>query len=392
MTAVGGMKCPECGRESKSERQLRPFNVRRGALWVAAAVIVAGVLLPSGVRVWQRGLAAALPSRTLLWWMTSTGDPPGSVMQEALYRAGQDPLWWQSELEQRSGAIAQRMIECGPERQAAYAAFFNSVPGSRPNPQAYAVGIVNVQSSDPRTRRNAAALLVALGGWGAPLSAVEALLADPDPAAQANGRVLITGAVAEIMQCLTGTGGKTKETDPARVRALFRLLCEMPLNSYYASPAQLEPFCASPDPEVAARAALMRNRWAGSMSTGTRTELRAALLGAKTLRELKQPPVQGGVSIATFLWRPDGLKDVGALLDDAEPAVRGELLTEVDAATAAMLVYFVPGNTTYWSPLVELMEARAKREPDAELKALLEKLAARITGKPTEQTTSPAVK
>ncbi|MFT3687004.1 MAG: hypothetical protein QM783_19135 [Phycisphaerales bacterium] len=388
MTAVVGMRCPECGRQAKSERQLRPFNVRRWAVWVAALTIAAGLLLPTGVAAWRRGWPAILPSRTLLWWMTSTSNPPGPVLREIMYRGGDDPGWWSGQVQLRCVQLAERMMECGPEASAEYAAVLRSVMREVGDPRFMTLILDNLKSSDPARRRNAATLLVAFGGWGAPLSSVEALLADPDPSAQANGRMLITAAAGEIVQRLTGADGKPAEADPARVRVLVRLLCDMPLNSYYGAAAQLDPLCSSTDPEVAARASIVRNRWLGSLASGTSVSLKAALLGTRTLRELKQPPVPGGVSIATFLWRPEGASEVGKLIEDPDLAVRSELLAEIDGATATMTAYFAPGNTTYWDSLLGFMRAQAQREPDAELKALLEKVVARIEGKP-EQKTAP---
>lgn len=381
MTVVVGMRCPECGRVALSERRLRPFNVRRWAIWCGVLVVAGGLLLPTGIAVLRRGPAAALPGRMLLWWMTATSNPPPAVAREVMYRGGQDRVWWDEQIGKRSAALAERMMECGPVARSDYAGLFSQWglqdPRNRP---AAEVALTNIKSANPVRRRNAAALLAEMGVSVAPLSVVEELLQDPDPATQANGRALIIGALPEIVKRLAGLDGKPPESDPKRVRTLVLLLCDT--QAMYGEPDHLDAVCGSADPEIAARGALVRNRSLSWSRKGTPEALRAALLGARTLRDLKQPPVVGGVSMQSFLWGADLVRPLAVLLEDPDPVVRRELLSELDTTTTLMAGNFVPGNREYWAPLSDPMKARLGHEADPEMKRLLEKLVARTQGEP----------
>lgn len=375
MTGVNGLKCPECGREARSERALRPFNVRRWALWCGGVVVCLGLLLPTGMSVAQRGLAAALPDRTLLWWVCSTGRPPAPVMRDVIFRAGKEPAVWRARITGRSRVLAERLMESVPPETGEYGALLAEARSI----EAGNVALANLHSPDAQRHRNAAELLGLLN-WPLPLVEVEALMADNDPATRANGQRLLTWATGEIVQRLAGVGGP-KETDPRRVRELVRLLALTPPGAFFSEPGQLDGVCASPDAETAAVAALVRNRWGALSGSSSAAMLRAALVGQRTLRELKLAPVAGGVSLGPYLWDPARAALLTPLLEDPDASVRAELLAELDTATAAMAGYYLPGNREHWSPLWKPVRERAGHEPDAAQRALLEKIADLVEGK-----------
>lgn len=381
MTGVPGlMMCPECGQIARSERKLRPTNIRRWALWLGCGVVACGLLLPMGIAMRQRGWAAGVPSSVLLWWVTEVTDPPEGVFKELLVRLErpEEQPWWQEQLRDRSETLAQRLLESSSPAIDQYAVLLRGIESDA----ARQAGMQAIRSVDPRHRRAGAALLVSVGSTWIELNLLETLLADTDPMTVQSGRWLLTRQASEFVNRLDGVG-RPAESNPQEARRLLRLLCEMDGGLYIPGREVLSRWRKSDDPETRARAALLIFRWqhaCGGRDTGL---LREAFIAQRTLADLKLTFAGSDPQIMNWLVSPGEVESLASLIDDADASVREGMLMAMEALAKLWRPYTRPGE-----PLVLLvgfkgaLASRLRVEKDPEVRARLGELIREAEGKP----------
>jgi hypothetical protein len=371
MTALPGvMACPECGRVAKNERGLRPVNVRRWALWIGAAVVAVGLLLPTGIAVQRRGWTAALPGRTLLWWACATGSPPMSVMEELVARVGESPADWDELLTSRQEALGMRMLEAPAEVRDLYAALVRG----RVSPAVTAAASAAVESADVEQRRTGLALLVSGGGQGnVPVDTLVKLLGDTDPQTARNAQTLLVQRLgvhlSEVLRVSDGSA-----TDTQRLRAVLRAATTGGFIAFV--PRELTaPLRRHADAEVSARGTLLEFLNCARTDDVDVELVAATVLAVETVDALgpgQRSPWFDVCRNAT----PAVKKGMLAAINSQDPRVRRALFGQLAAFGALQRPAMAsPGVVPDpWADFRPALVARMAKEADPSVRAALGRL------------------
>jgi hypothetical protein len=384
MTGVPGlMKCPECGRVAKTERQLRPVNVRRWAMWVGAALVALGLLLPSAITVLKRGWPAALPSWAIMRWTVAAGGAPDGVLLEFNHRVREDPGGWRDRLMDNRDALAERMLESPRSTRHLYETLLQWAGGSvstRVLSQANAA----VASSDAERRRAGLALLLIFQREPVPFSVLRPLLTDADPA---TAQTALSMVIANRDSYLVEVAPHGKTRDVESVRVLMRTLTST--NMYLGPP--LDNFTAlrdDPDPEIAARATLLAFYVQQQYRHRPGEMLRRAVLAVATLDAVSPNTRSAWLEPVHYYGFPAVRAAMLAMINDPDPAARRALFTQMEGFSALNPGGF-PGTMDGATKVTRIMEdflpalrERLKSEEDPGAKQLLQKLIDSIEGKP----------
>ena len=371
MTGVPGlMTCTECGRVARNEKQLRPRNVRRGAVWAGAVLIGLALMTPSALTAVRRGTAAAMvPSRTLVWWAGATSDPPAWVLTELSVRikAGEGAEALRGRIAEESETLARRMIKSRAPARSGYARLLRDVrtEGTR------RVGMEGLASADAEDQKGAALLLIIIGEFDLSAEALVPLMSNP--AAGTELSVLCGRSFNTFLARLDGRDGAEAESQTQRIRELLRLLSHVGSAESFNDRDLFERLMKHEDPEIAAGAAVLLHRFANMASyRDDGVLLRAMLRGRQVLIDMGRPfaslprdnyDLVNNPSEFTIAW-----------INDPDPTVRKGLFAAMDKLTSAYAASAkgprdVP---TLW--LLPRLNARLQIEDDPRAKEALQKL------------------
>jgi hypothetical protein len=382
MTGVQGlMTCPECGRVVKNEKQLRPRNVRRSALWAGGALMLLAVAMPTMLAVSARGVAAALPNRALLWWVAATGSPPDSVMVEVLRRsaAPEEGLF---ELRSRNADVfARRLLAADGPSVEFYAVLVESLPIS----EAVRAEALAQMASGDATKRSAA--LRVLTGAANPVEIDQPLIAKWE--ADADPKVASLAVALRYAQ-MNMAAARLIPTDGAAALSVEDLRRYLRLCTSTQHPASIygqqgvAQLVRHGDPEVAALAACLVGAHEFDQIEQDPEKLVGMMRAKETLDRLPSGSGPSWASAGYWVHYPRlrGGEVLRRLIDDKDPAVR-DMVYRQCSPSATIGVGESWGSTIgLWSAILPALETRLETESDAGARKQLANLIEEIKGPP----------
>lgn len=94
MAGVRGLRCPECGREARSERRLLRTRRKRWALALCTVLLLASGAVLGTQRVRQDGWARYAPSTLLIWMLPTLDDHESPAYRELRSRLAPSEGWF----------------------------------------------------------------------------------------------------------------------------------------------------------------------------------------------------------------------------------------------------------------------------------------------------------
>lgn len=376
---AGVMTCPECGRVAKNERQLRPRNTRRSALWLGGLIVLVAAALPTGFAVRQRGAAAALPTRVLLWWVSRISSPPDSVMRETLWRMGHTEGTWERAAASHADGLAARMLECPAANIDDYAAMIEALSVSE---QRQKDAVASALSPDPVRRLAAMKLLAAARE---PIEIDEKLIAgwerDADRRVATAARVVRYSQLSHAIALLSGATA-VPLSEQGALRCL-RICTSTPAIWVWDLPG-LQKYEAHARREVALRATCLVGA-RELLQTEPSPERLAAMFMAKS--ELDRAPFGPGPTWASagsvcVSGRPQLGAALSACVSHRDPRVREVFFRQLSPSAAIPRGASWGAAIVLWQGLLPELERQLGVEDDAAAKVALARLIDEIKGSP----------
>ncbi|MFT3687003.1 MAG: hypothetical protein QM783_19130 [Phycisphaerales bacterium] len=366
MTGVPGvMMCPECGRMAKNERQLRPRNVRRGAMWLGGLIVFASWTTPSIIAAFRWGPAAALPTRTLVWWPTVSSSPPQGVFKEITRRMEGEPEKIATLLAARRAQLIQCELKAPAELQADYVKLIETSV-IKPEEIWEALNVARAEMASPdKARRSAGVALWAQLSGPDELSpeVYLQLLRDADPQVARHVSIFDPVNTHSALSMVLGNGDPEK-VDLSDLRLILRQGHSHNIGTKVA--AKLEPFRHHADVEIAARATVIVfvDR---SATEQVDDELVREVVNA--VEYLGSKPNSPGSSLPYLYARAGSLAKLEALVDDPDPSMRSLVCRQYGEWVRSSHPLTVERQLTRWASMLKRLETRLAIETDAAVKA-----------------------